>query len=135
MNTNGFIFAFGFAILSVLSRMAFVWLKSLSYKTAGKAFREVEKHYDEVKRQVIPYEKELDWLADVSPKPLLTKMLYIAYYALCSLGLLGFALSLADVFISQLDYILNKALFVLLALCIISAVLGAIVKSIIGNKY
>lgn len=134
MNTNGFIGIFAFVILSLLSRMAFGWLQKLSYKTAGKTLREVEKHYDEVKRQVIPYEKEFIWLARVSPRPMLTKIFYIAYYAFCSLGLVGIALSVVNLFVPQLDLFLSKFAFILLALCMGSAVIGTIVYNIIENK-
>ena len=134
MNTNGLICAFGFAVLSLLSRMAFGWLIRLSYKTAGKTLREVEKHYDEVKRQVIPYEKEFIWLARVSPRPILTKALYISYYVLCSLGLVGIVLSVINLFVPQFDLFLGKFAFALLALCIVSAVFGATVNNIIENK-
>lgn len=134
MNTNGFAGIFAFAILSALSRFGFVWLLRMSYYTAGKTIRDVEKHNDEVKRKLIPYEKEIVWLARISDKPILAKFLYIAYYALCSIGVAGLALSLVNLFVPQLDFLISKFAFSLLALCIISAVIGAIVNNIIGNK-
>lgn len=134
MNINGFIGIFVFAILSLLSRAAFVWLLRLSYKTAGQTLREVEKHNDEVKRKVIAYEREITWLARVSPKPMLTKFLYIAYYVLCSLGILGMVLSLIDIFVPQLDLILSKFVFLLIVLCMISALFGVIISYIVGIK-
>ena len=134
MNTDGFMYIFAFAILSVLSRAAFLWLKRLSYKTAGKTLRDIEKHNDEVKRKIIPYEREISWLAHISPKPTLTKNLYIAYYILCSLGVIGMVLSFVNLFVIRLDIILNKASFALLLLCVISAVFGAVVNNIIKNK-
>ena len=134
MNINGFIGVFAFAILSLLSRAAFVWLLRLSYKTAGKTLREVEKHYDEVKRKTIAYEREITWLTYASPKPMLTGFLYISYYVLCSLGIVGIVLSLINIFVPQLDSILSKFAFLLIVLCMISAVLGAIVGYIVKIK-
>lgn len=134
MNTNGFIGIFAFVILSLLSRVGFLWLLRMSYKTAGKTLRDVERHNDEVKRKLIPYEKEIIWLAQASSKPMLTKIFYFSYYALCSLGLIGIMLSLVNIFLPQLDLLLSKYAFLLLALCIISAVIGAIVHNIIKIK-
>lgn len=134
MNTNGLIGIFAFLILSLLSRAAFLWLLRLSYKTAGKTLMDVEKHNDEVKRKVIPYEREIVWLARVSPEAMMTKFFYTAYYALCSLGVFGIILSIVNIFVPQLDLILSKYAFALLALCMISAVIGAAVRNIFKIK-
>lgn len=121
MNTNGFIGIFAFAVLYLISRAAFSWLKHLSYEAAGQTVRSVEKHYDEVKRKKIPYEKELTWLSRLSSKPVLTKALYISYYFSTSLNLAGIALSAANIFVPALNDLMNKSAMCMLALCIFSA--------------
>ena len=123
MNTNGFIGIFAFAVLYLISRAAFSWLKNLSYEAAGQTVRSVEKYYDEVKRKKIPYEKELTWLSRISSKLVLTKALYISYYFFTPycLNLAGIALSAVNIFVPALNDIMNKSAMCMLALCLFSA--------------
>lgn len=122
INTNAFAFMFAFAVLSILSRFAFSWIKRLSYAASGQTQRSVEEHFEQVKAGKAPYEKELQWLAGVSPRPQITKTLYYLFYVLISLGIIGLIISVAALYFSVLNDFLNKAAMSLTALCILSGI-------------
>ena len=69
--------------------------------------RSVEKHYDLMKRGIIPKKKEVDWLAEVSLRPLTTKFIYFLFYFITSLPLLGLVLSVVYIFVPALSNIVN----------------------------
>jgi len=120
MNISGFIGMFAYAILYLLGRAGFLWIKRLSYESSAKSIRSVEKHYDEVKRKIIPYEKEITWLVRTSPMPVLTKVLYFLNYALTALPLAGIALSAVNLFVPELDAFMSRAAMCLMALIMFS---------------
>lgn len=108
MNANGFLGIIVFGAIWILSRLASSWIISLSYTSAGETRRSAEKHYDQVKRGLIPKKKEIDWLAEVSLRPMTTKFIYFLFYFITSLPLLGLALSVVYVFVPALSDIVNK---------------------------
>lgn len=110
MNENGFIGIFAFTAIWVLSRLFSSWLVRLSYTSAGETIRSVEKHYDSMKRGIIPKKKEIDWLSEVSPRPLTTKFLYFLFYFVTSLPLLGIFASVINIFVPALDMIVTRML-------------------------
>ncbi len=116
INTSGFINAFMFVLEWLIGRACFSWLIRLSYASAGETMRSAEKHNDQVKRKLIPYEREIDWLAKVSNRPVTTKIIYIMFYVFTSLPLLGLCLSVVSLFVPGLDDFLSKAGFVLIIL-------------------
>lgn len=116
MNNEGFISIFMFVLIWVMSRFCFSWLIRLSYASAGVTMRNAEKHNDQVKRKLIPYEREIDWLASVSNRPVTTKIIYIMFYVFTSLPIVGILLSVVLLFVPELEEFLRVAGFVLLVL-------------------
>lgn len=110
MNANGFVGIFAFTAIWILSRLFSSWLVRLSYTSAGETIRSVEKHYDSMKRGIIPKKKEIDWLSEVSPRPLTTKFLYFLFYFVTSLPLLGIFASVINIFVPALDMIVTRML-------------------------
>lgn len=110
MNANGFIGIFAFTAIWVLSRLFSSWLVRLSYTSAGETIRSVEKRYDSMKRGLVPKKKEIDWLSEVSPRPLTTKFLYFLFYFVTSLPLLGICVSVINIFVPALDMIVTRML-------------------------
>lgn len=107
MNANGFLAIIVFGATWILSRIACSWIVRLSYTSAGQSMRSVEKHYDLMKRGIIPKKKEVDWLAEVSLRPLTTKFIYFLFYFITSLPLLGLVLSVVYIFVPALSNIVN----------------------------
>ena len=108
MNANGFVSIVVFVAIWLLSRIACSWIVRLSYTSAGQSMRSAEKHYDLMKRGLIPKKKEIDWLAEVSVRPLTTKFIYFLFYFVTSLPLLGILVSLVYIFIPALSGIVSK---------------------------
>lgn len=121
MNANGFIGIFAFTAIWILSRLFSSWLVRLSYTSAGETIRSVEKRYDLMKRGLIPKKKEIDWLSEVSPRPLTTKFLYFLFYFMTSLPLLGIFASVINIFVPALDMIVTKMLNVFFFIPFVSA--------------
>lgn len=113
MNVNGFIGMFAFAAIWVFCRIFCSWLVRLSYVSAGETVRSVEKRSDMMKRGLVPKTKEIQWLSEVSARPVITKILYYAYYIVTWLPILGIALSALNVFVPALDTVVNKTLNVI----------------------
>lgn len=126
MNINALSYIIGFAVMTLLSRGAVRWIRTLSYDSAGQSIRNVEKHYNDVKEKKIPYEKEITWLARISERPLITKFLYYLYDVFKYIGLAGTAVSVAALFVSALNSYLSKAVIAYFAFCIFSALLGVV---------
>ncbi len=120
MNNEGFISIFIFVMVWVMSRFCFSWLIGLSYASAGVTIRTAEKHHDKVKRKIIPYEREIDWLGRISNRPLTTKIIYIMFYVFTSLPIVGAILSVVNLFVPELDEFLRKSGFVLFVLNFVS---------------
>lgn len=134
LNTNGLGYIFGFAVLSVLSRISFNWLKNISYTISGQSLMSVEIHNDKVNYGEIPYEKELDWLVRVSQYPRLTRLFYILFYVFTSIAPICILLSIVDIFVARLDFYLGKAALVMIGVLIGSVAVGAILSNIAESK-
>lgn len=128
MNNEGFISIFMFVLIWVMSRFCFSWLIRLSYASAGVTMRNAEKHNDKVKRKLIPYQREIDWLASVSNRPVTTKIIYIMFYVFTSLPIAGMFLSVVNLFVPELDEFLRKSGFVLLILNFVSIFANLILR-------
>ena len=123
MNVNGFIGIFGFAAIWVFCRIFCSWLLRLSYTSAGESVRSAEKRYDLMKRGLLPKKKEIDWLAEVSLRPMTTRFLYFAFYLLTALPVLGILISAVDIFVPALNVVINKVLNVLFLVPFVSVFL------------
>jgi len=139
INTNAYGYMFAFAVLSILSRLSFNWLKNISYTFSGQSIIDVEKHHDKIKRKEIPYQRELEWLVSISQKPECTKLFYFLYYILISIAPALLVVSIVDIFVVQLDDFLGKAVMIMIGIVIFSFPIGAFISNIaersIINKY
>lgn len=128
MNNEGFISIFMFVLIWVMSRFCFSWLIRLSYASAGVTMRSAEKHNDKVKRKLIPYQREIDWLASVSNRPITTKIIYIMFYVFTSLPIVGILISVLYLFVPELDEFLRKSGSVLFILNFVSIFANLILR-------
>lgn len=135
MNDMAFGYMFGYAILSVLSRASFRWLRDISYTVSGKTLIDAEIRKDKIRRKEIPRSAEIDWLVSVSPKPVITKVFYFLYYACISVAPSFFVLSVADIFIVQLDYYLGKVILVMIGVLIVSLPVGTLISNAVERKW
>lgn len=123
-NEKPFVFMIIFAALSLLSRFAFLWIKRLSYISAGQTYETASRQFKHQKSDGTYYKGSLQWLVSISPMPLLTKVLYYLYCVLITLGAAGFIISAADMFIPIFDNFLNNAAMALIGLCVLSGFLN-----------